>query len=235
MNRTLPLLIGLLAGCNADPGEADQQVGYRAGTDGATSGERGNVKISEVLWTGSASARGERDPSDVFVELRNEGAFPINVSGWHLILEGAATQTWRFPESDLVIPVGKHVFFAAKDDGCFPSPDGIIEGLAFPDGDAFRLTLKDADERLMEPVGDREMPPMAGTWDTVRVRSMERIEIMFGGYGTEPQAWHHYTDAPVDVPNNDRIAANCQAWTFASPGRPNSPDYSGAFASGNLE
>jgi hypothetical protein len=224
-----------LLGCNPDPGETEQVVDYRAGTDGATSGERGNVKISEVLWTGSASARGERDQSDVFVEFRNEGAFPINMSGWHLILEGSVQRTWRIPDSDLVIPVGKHVFFAAKDDGCFPNADGYIEGLELPDGDPFRLTLKDADERLMEPVGDKYQPPMAGAWDTVRVRSMERVEIMFGGYGTEPNSWHHYTDAPVDVPNNDRMAAGCRSYTYASPGRPNSPDYSGAFASGNLE
>ena len=88
-----------LLGCNPDPGETEQVVDYRAGTDGATSGERGNVKISEVLWTGSASARGERDQSDVFVEFRNEGAFPINMSGWHLILEGSVQRTWRIPDS----------------------------------------------------------------------------------------------------------------------------------------
>ncbi len=230
------VVFGVLAmGCNPDPGEVDEQVGYRAGTESTSSGERGSVKISEVLWAGSSSGRGERDPTDVFVELRNESAFPLNLGGWFLEMEGAVNQTWRIPENDLVVAVGEHVFFAAKADGCFPDADGYIEGLRFPDGDAFRLTLMDADERLIEPVGDDSMPPMAGVWDTVRVRSMERIEIMFGGYGTEPQAWHHYTDAPVDVPNNDRIKASCRGTTFASPGRANSPDYSGAFASGNLE
>ena len=39
---------------------------------------------------------------------------------------------------------------------------------------------------------------------------------------------------PID-PNDDRMAEGCKAATWASPGRPNSPDYSGAYASGSLE
>jgi hypothetical protein len=64
---------------------------------------------------------------------------------------------------------------------------------------------------------------------------MERVELMFGGEGFFPQAWHFYTPAAVDVPNNDRVDPGCLDRTHASPGRANSPDYSGAYASGSLE
>ena len=39
----------------------------------------------------------------------------------------------------------------------------------------------------------------------------------------------------VDAVNDDRIAENCRVRTRGSPGRPNSPDYSGAFATGSFE
>ena len=43
------MLFFLLA-CNPDPGETTQTIDYRDGTDGGTSsGERGSVKITEVL------------------------------------------------------------------------------------------------------------------------------------------------------------------------------------------
>ena len=64
---------------------------------------------------------------------------------------------------------------------------------------------------------------------------MEKIQLMFGGRGSEPHSWHFYTQADVDVPNNDRVAPNCRERTMASPGRPNSPDYSGAYAAGGFE
>jgi hypothetical protein len=79
------------------------------------------------------------------------------------------------------------------------------------------------------------MLPFSGGYDGVDSRSMEKIELMFGGRGTEPHAWHFYTDAEVEIPNNDRIAEACVTHTKASPGRANSPDYSGAFASGSFE
>ena len=235
MRRLLPLL--LLMACG-DPGDPDKQTDYRDPTDtGATSGERGNVLFTEVLWSGSVDASGTWDRSDVFVELKNEGARPVNLSGWHIILQGVRETTWRLPQSDFVLNVGEHAFFAAKTTGCFPEPDWVIEGFSMPFGDPFRLTLRDADERLIDSAGNRDMPPFAGGYDLVSSRSMERIELMFGGRGTTPHMWHFYTEtqAGVDVPNNLEIAEGCRTATLASPGRPNSPDYSGAFSSGGFE
>jgi hypothetical protein len=237
MRFLLPALATCLAlGCNADPGYPDQGVAFRDNTDpGPSSGERGTVVVSEVLWSGTVDANGVRDQSDVFIELRNEGNRPLNLSRWFIMVSGAVDQTWRIPDTDRLVQVGEHVSLAARDDRCLLSPDFVIDGLVLPDGDPLRIVLKDADERLIEPMGNDEQPAFAGGWDGKESRSMERVELMFGGRGSDPHSWHFYTRAEVDVPNNDRLAEGCQAFTLASPGRPNSPDYSGAYAAGALE
>ncbi len=155
-------------------------------------------------------------------------------NAWQLRIDAGAEVTLIIPELP-AIPVGEHILLAAKDTGCFPQPDGLLEGLSLQYGEPFRITLLDADEHLIEPIGGTGAPPLAGGYDLVRSRSMERVELMFGGSGMEPGSWHYYTPAEVDVPNNDRIAADCQALTLASPGRPNSPDYSGAYSTGSFE
>lgn len=230
-------MILLLAACSPAPDPAAfEGVEYRDGLEpGApNSGERGSIRISEVLWSGTVKD-GRWDPSDVFVEFRNESNRAVNVSRWRLALTGVRQVTWILPDSDRDVLVGEHVFVAAKTSGCFPEPDFVLPGLAFSYGDPFEITLMDADERLLEPVGDEEAPPFAGGWDGDTSRSMERAELMFGAEGTFPHVWHHYTDAEVEVPNDDRMLDACRGRTGASPGRPNSPDYSGAFASGNFE
>ena len=227
----------LLAACGAPPTPA-QNVIYRTGIEEGepNSGERGTVKISEVFWTGSVDNDGSWDPFDVFIELRNESSRPVNVTNWRVVLEGSRTETWVIPASDREINVDEHVFLAAKSDGCFPNPDYILEGLRFLYGDPFEVTLLDADDRLIEPVGNTEAPPFAGGYDGKVARSMERIELMFGGEGTFPHSWHYYAeDDAIAIPNDDQVSASCRERTRASPGRPNSTDYSGAFASGSFE
>ena len=230
------LLIGLgvlaLGACNSDPGEPPGQVGYRDGIDGPNSGERGTLKISEIGWAGSVRNDGTWDPDDVFFEIRNEGTRPMNIEQWYVDIRGFQTSAWRIPEMSEPLQVGDHLFIANKRNGCFADADLFIEDLYFGAGDPFSLTLRDADERLIEPAGSRTMPPYAGIYDGEVTRSMEKVELIFGGRGSSPSAWHHYTKAEVDVVNNDRIAPNCRERTLASPGRPNSPDYSGAFAAG---
>jgi hypothetical protein len=236
MVKILPILGLMWAGCNVDPGHPDQDVAYRDGSDGSShSGERGNIIISEVLWSGSVTNDGTWDTTDVFVELRNEGSRPVNLSGWFLKMEGSSNKTWAIPAVDFEMQVGEHLFIAAKNTGCFPEPDFIIPGLAFPTGDPFRLTLKDRDEHLIEKAGSKTQPPFAGGYDLVTSRSMERVEVMFGARGTQPHIWHYYTNAEVEIVNNDKVDPNCRALTGASPGRANSPDYSGAFATGSFE
>ena len=237
MGRPLTIAaLALAAGCNPAPDMPFQQVGYRDNTDpGPSSGERGTVVISEVLWSGTIDAAGTRDQSDIFIELRNEGARPVNVSQWLLRIEGPIERTWRIPDSDTLIDVGAHATIAAKSDGCILNPDFVIEGMALPDGDAFEITLQDADERLIESAGSETQYPYAGGFDGVDSRSMERVQLMFGGRGTDPHMWHFYTRAEVDVPNDTNVNPACREHTLASPGLPNSPDYSGAYATGSLE
>lgn len=229
-------MLTLLFACNSDPGDLVEDVAFRDGLEvgSPSSGERGTVRISEVLWSGSVKD-GKWDPTDVFVELRNESSRQVNLSGWHLDLTGPRRVGWVLPQSDRKVVVGEHVFIAAKTTGCFPDPDYVVPEMTFSYGDPFELTLRDVDERLIEPMGDEEMPPFAGGYDGDTSRSMERAELMFGAEGTLPHTWHHWTDAEVDVPNDDRILEACRGRTGASPGRPNSPDYSGAFAAGSLE
>lgn len=104
----------------------------------------------------------------------------------------------------------------------------------------------------MEGAGSEDQPPFAGGYDLVTSYSMERVHLMFGGRGDEPQSWHYFNkrDCPRDLtrgegnagltcfegrPNNVRIAEGCRAHTLGTPGMPNSPDYSGARASGGFE
>ena len=234
MRSLLPIGL-LLAGCG-DPGEPDEQVGYRTGIDDANSGERGTIKITEINWAGSVTNDGTYDPKDVYFEIRNEGVRPMRLDDWFVIMQGVAGDiTWRVPEMSEPLTVGGHLMIAAKTSGCFPEPDLVIPEMYFGRGDGFRLTLRDADERLIEPAGDRYKDPFAGIWDGQVVRSMEKVELVFGGRGNESESWHHYTEAEVEVPNNDRIAENCRERTLGSPGRPNSPDYSGAFSAGGTD
>ena len=239
---TLVVAAGLLSvACNADPRDDASnrlgQVGYRDGLGEGepNSGERGSVKISEVLWSGSVTNDGVHDRRDVFIELRNESARPVNISDWIIEVEGAIMQSHRIPVSDHHIPVGGHAFIAAKATGCFPEPDYVIPDLVLPYDDKLEIVLLDADERLMEPIGNKHERPFAGGYDGRVSRSMERIQVIFGGDGYLPQSWHFYTDVRVDVPNRDKISSDCDERTFASPGRPNSPDYSGAISSGSFD
>jgi hypothetical protein len=233
---SLLLALAMSVGCNADPGEIEQTVGYRDGSDGGPdSGERGSVVMTEVLWSGSVHDDGTWDRADVFVEIRNQGNFILDVSGWQIVATGAVNHTWVIPDGGPLLTVGDHRFIAASNAGCFPDADWVVPELDFGSGDPFALTLLDKDDRLLEPIGSETSLPFAGGYDLVTSRSMERAELMFGGDGTRSESWHFYTPAEVDVPNDDRVADDCRRYTHASPGRPNSPDYSGAYATGSLE
>ena len=236
------LLVALMA-CNPDPGELDQGVEYRDGTDGGgMSGERGTVKISEILWSGTVTNDGTWDPTEQFIEIRNEGVRNMNISGWRLEVEGSRMITYIVPQTDVVIPVGEQIVIANKEGQCLRNVDILIPDLSLPYGDPFRITLMDMDEHLIEPAGNKMMPPYAGVYDGQVSRSMEKVALMFGGRGSEPTAWHHATDGSLfDEGQYDRnyrpdnIAEECRQRTFATPGEGNSPDYSGNQSFGGFE
>ena len=86
----IPALV--LGACNPAPEDPAQVVSYRDGAEPTepNSGERGTVKITEVLWSGSVTNSGSWDPFDIFIEIKNEGNRPANLSNWFLELEGTS-------------------------------------------------------------------------------------------------------------------------------------------------
>ncbi|MCA9545407.1 MAG: hypothetical protein KC613_13480 [Myxococcales bacterium] len=127
------------------------------------------------------------------------------------------------------------------DGTCFLA-DYYIEELTLPHG-PFEITLRDLDERLIDGGGDDRKLPFAGAWDLVTTRSMERIQLIFNNRGNRDAAWHTY--ALSDWNDGDRgilhqelrrfVHPDYRARTFASPGMPNSPDYSGFVSSGDFQ
>ena len=88
---TLFLVLTVGAACNQDldPDERGQGVGYRRGIgpdDYLSNGERGNLEVTEILWSGTVRDDGAYDPDDIFLEFRNQHPRPIHMTGWQLIV-----------------------------------------------------------------------------------------------------------------------------------------------------
>ena len=240
-----------------------ESVGYRSGTaadDYTSNGERGNVSISEINWAGSvANDSGAHDKNDIFIELQNKHPRPIFLKGWLLTIEaGHHTDGLRHPHSrrdrssiSYVLPARENgkpvetnefVIISRKRNGAFADADFFIEDLAIPEG-PFEMTLQDLDERLIDHIGDDRKQPFAGAWDGVTARSMERIQLIFNNRGNRDSAWHSYSLNDFDVGRRaeyhqllrSRVGENYVNKTFATPGMPNSPDYSGNTSSGSFE
>lgn len=258
------LLLTSLCGCERAPDSGiEREVGYRSGTvdDGYLSnGERGNVQVNEIMWAGSVRGDGlDRvwDPDDVFIELQNKHPRPIYLHRWQITVEvGHALDgldetsrddrsriTYVIPRRESRQPVqpNEFVVIAAKRDGAFEA-DYYIEGLKLP-RTHFQITLQDIDNRLIDGGGDARKPAFAGAFDRVTARSMERIQLIFNNRGNRDASWHTYSLNDFDTDERgalhaglrDRIREEWRPLTFATPGRPNSPDYSGFISSGSFE
>ena len=267
MRRLLPLLaLCVTTACNTvlEPDGRGEQTGYRSGTsadDYRSNGERGNISITEIFWTGSVretSSGIEHDPGDVFIELQNKHPRPIFLTGWLLKIEAGhaneglhlpsrryrSEQTFVLPESRTGEPLypNEYAIVAAKNTGAFPNADFIIDDFRVPDG-PFEITLRDLDERLIDHVGDDRKPPFAGAWDGITSRSMERIQLIFNNRGGRDEAWHSYSLNDFDEGDraafHQRLRVNIgpeyRRRTFATPGLPNSPDYSGNTSAGDFQ
>lgn len=227
--------LSLLAACEA-PQENDRSPEYRSLEPGEpSSGERGNMMITEIFFAGSVSDSGEYDPDDVFVELQNRNPRPMNISGWHLIVEGDYVKTFRLPKIDEPIPPNGFFVIAAKGDGAFSGvgrdyPGVVIEGLKI--GKQYvKLELKDNDFRKMELAGHDGITVFTGGYDTYASRSMERVQLIFANQGGQSRNWHAYSD----VIGFSTVTEGYRQRTLASPGEANSEDYSGSAAAGNFE
>ncbi|MEL6177695.1 MAG: hypothetical protein AAFS10_02020 [Myxococcota bacterium] len=239
--------------------ERDQQVGYRAGTfedDFLSNGERGNMPITEIGWSGTVRDAGNgvriHDPDDIFLEIQNKHPRPIYLTRWQLIVRSGTNRPgengtlpirpnygWSMPERENGQPVqpNEFVIIARKRDGAFRDADYYIEDLDLP-FDFFQITIRDIDDRLIEQLGDDEVEIFAGSpWDGVVTRSMERVQLIFNNRGNRETNWHTYAFNPWEEHEEFRlrIHEDYRTYTFASPGFANTPDYSGNTAAGDFQ
>jgi len=260
---TIALALSMGWGCETevDPNGHEQQVGYRTGTrdDGYTSnGERGNVNITEVMWAGSISDDGVHDPDDIFIELQNKHPRPIHLTGWQLTVRAGHHSDGLFHESrserssvthtlparagGQIIEPNEFVIIAARADGAWQDPDFVVPELRLADA-PFAITLRDRDERLIDGAGDERKLPFAGAMDGVTARSMERIQLIFNNRGNRDGSWHTYSLNDFDQEERKalhdslrvRVREGYKSYSLATPGHPNSPDYSGYISSGSFE
>lgn len=237
---TVTVAVGLLAtagfGCNnADPGFSEQTPLYRsadpktAEENETTSGERGSVQITEINWAGSVTDDGTHDWDDEFIELQNKSERTLNLTDWRLQIRGDHDDTFRIPDVP-PISTNEYLVIAKKENGAF----GEVADAFLPEMDLGRefvkVRLKDSDERLMGSAGSEHLEIFTGGWDTVSVRSMERVQLLFTNSGSNSRAWHAYSDNK----GLDTIAEGYRQHTLASPGEANSTDYSGSTSSGNF-
>lgn len=228
------LLVAVLcaSACNKEPGEPEINPLYRnVEEDRPSSGERGSMMINEINFAGSIDDDGTYDADDVFIELWNKHPRPINVSGWRIEIDGDFNASYRIPDvKDAISPNGYFVI-ARKDDGAFAD----VADVFIPDMDLGKkmvhVELRDFDRRLMEDGGSTTERVFTGGWDGVTVRSMERVQLIFGNRGSNSRNWHAYSDDT----GFDTVAQGYRDYTLASPGVANSPDYSGNASSGAFE
>lgn len=230
-------LVGATSCDNSDPGTPFSNPGYRWAQQGeCTSGERGNMMINEVHFAGSVSDEGVYDADDVFIELWNRNPRPVNVSNWRLDVFGqtegyTGDRGYLIPVVEEPIPPNGYFVIARKSDGAFGEiADAIIDDLEL--GKSYvRVELMDCDFKLMEDAGSRDIPVFSGGYDRVTARSMERAQLIFGNRGGNAINWHAYSANT----GHANVADGYRNFTLASPGVANSPDYSGAAATGNFE
>jgi hypothetical protein len=262
--RSAALCLLFLSACLGAPDkERDYQVGLRDGTsddDYLSNGERGSIMITEVNWAGSVRGTDpdhlEHDPSDVFIELQNKFSRPVHYTDWLLVVETDRVRSYldteeeaqyrfmasyRLPKRHGGQPAftNEYVIIARSRDGAFPDADYVIPDLALP-GTDFRITLRDIDLRLIDSAGSLGERVFAGGYDLLSVRSMERVQLIFTNDGERESSWHAYSLHPWSPTElhktlRARISPAYLPFTFATPGLPNSPDYSGNTSSGSFE
>lgn len=264
LRRALAALV-LCLGCHYGPPDDEHgyQVGVRTGTsadDYLSNGERGSLMITEVNWAGSVKGTDldhlVHDPRDVFIEVQNKMPRPVHLTNWLIVIEtdrvrGALetedrardnfVASYRLPERRGGKPAytNEYLVIARSRDGAFPEADYVIEDLEIPTTN-FRITLRDIDMRLIDSAGSLGERVFAGGYDLVSVRSMERVQLIFANDGQREASFHAYSLNPFSTTAlhellRSKVAPSHRAFTFATPGMPNSPDYSGNTSSGSFE
>ncbi len=250
-------VLAVSVGCGDDRLYDQRQMsdGYRTGTaedDYLSNGERGNLSVTEINWAGSVEQVEDGfvyHPDDVYIELQNKHFRPIHATGWQIqIYTGDGTYdggrehyaTYIVParENSQPIESNEYAVVTNRRDGAVVDPDYVIPDLRLP-RDHFGITIRDLDNRLIEGGGDPHEDIFAGAWDLVSVRSMERVQLIFSNQGGRESSWHSYSlnewDGALHQNLRSRIADAYRARTYGTPGRANSPDYSGNTSSGSTD
>ncbi len=256
---TIAILGTALVACDDNPGpdtaDRARSPQYFGPDDEISSGERGNIMVTEVGFAGSVADDGTWDPDDVFLELQNRHPRTLNVTGWHVILEGDVVRTLIIPPKDPSCTsadkvsdpdrcyhrIAPNAFFviASKDDGAFgAAADLIMSDLEFGQTYIY-VDIRDANLKKMENAGHDGRRVFSGGYDTYATRTMERVQLIFGNRGNASRNWHAFSDNTTYFSDTDTenpgVAQGYRARTFASPGVANSRDYSGSAAAGNFE
>ena len=227
------LFLGALPACE-DPGVPEITPFYRpisANGEGASQGDRGNLQISEINYAGSVSDDSVYDADDIFIELWNKHPHPINISGWRITVDGDFNASYRIPKVDAAIPINGYFVIARKKDGAF----GDIADVFIPElrlgKKKVRVEIRDIDKVLIEDGGSTTTRTFAGGFDSVSVRSMERVSLVFGNRGSNGVNWHAYSEDVAEP----TVKKGYRKFTLASPGVANTKDYSGNASAGNFE
>jgi phosphatidylserine/phosphatidylglycerophosphate/cardiolipin synthase-like enzyme len=178
------------------------------------------VVLSEIAWMGTAAS-----PDDEWIELYNNGADPVDLSGWALV---AADGTPNIALSG-TIPAGGYYLLEYADDGSLPGvvADQIYTGPLEDEGE--QLFLRDGSSVLVDEVA------CGSGWYAGHARArvpMARVDPL--APGTEPGNWTHsprcgtptnasgdsyecpYVVASVGQPLEYTVYLNEQATTTAS-------------------
>lgn len=235
--------------------ERGMSAGYRSGTiddEYTSNGERGQLSITEINWVGSVEQVGDGfiyHPDDVYLELQNRHVRPIHATGWQIqIYTGDGTydghdehvRTYILPPraNGQPIETNEYVLITNREDGAVMDPDYVIPDFELP-RDYFEVRIRDLDNRNITGAGHAHRDVFAGAWDLVTVRTMERVQLIFSNQGGRESSWHMYSlnewDGELHQELRSRIAPAYRARTYGTPGRPNTPDYSGNTSAGSVD
>lgn len=148
-----------------------------------------SVVINEIMWMGSVASN-----ADEWVELRNLGDQPVDVSGWVLTKKSSGVETPM-----LTIPSGKiiasHGYFVIANyaesnasSHLAALPDVVDTAVSLVNSD-LQLKLYDVANALVDSADDGVGAPLAGAYQSGALwKSMERDAVP--GDGTLKENWH---------------------------------------------
>lgn len=213
---------------------------------------RGCAIIQEVNWAGSMRNDGTYDADDDFIEILNRDCNkPIDLAGWRIILRGDVNRIFYVPKGpNTIVGIGQYGVIIGKKDGAFKQGSHTdyrpihLPGFFIPEKN-WTIETKTGEDFLIEnEIGARHNLPLAGSFDGVLTRSMERTLDNFEEEGGSISSWFSYTPCNEASPGGQStllmgtactnfftghtgkyVDSSYNRRTFASVGEINTPDY----------